>query len=176
MRSDTAPEVSTALLDSEQPHDELPAAATSAAPRRALIGCGSLLTRLVGAVAVIVTGVVHLQAYSGPYGAVPTIGVLFLVNFAAAMAIGVSLLSPLEHLAGRRGSAAVVLVTAAGIGLAAVSLAMLIISEHGTLFGFHEPGYDPTAISRSRLAEIVAIALLTASLALRALARRRPRW
>jgi len=102
--------------------------------------------------------------------------VLFLVNFAAAMAIGVSLLSPLEHLAGRRGSAAVVLVTAAGIGLAAVSLTMLIVSEHGTLFGFHEPGYDPTAISRSRLAEIVAIALLTASLALRALARRRPRW
>ena len=59
------------------------------------------------------------------------------------------------------GDAAVVLVTAAGIGLAAVSLAMLIISEHGTLFGFHEPGYDPTAISRSRFAEIVAIALLT---------------
>jgi hypothetical protein len=146
-----------------------------------VLGWASLFTRLVGAVAVIVIGVVHLQAYSGPYGAVPTIGVLFLVNFAAAMAIGISLLSPLDHLAGRRGGAhqgasAVVLVTAAGIGLAAVSLAMLIVSEHGTLFGFHEPGYDPTAISRSRLAEIFAIALLTASLALRAVARRRPRW
>ena len=141
-----------------------------------VLGWASLLTRLVGAVAVLLIGVVHLQAYSGPYGGVPTIGVLFLVNFAAAMAIGMSLLSPLERLAGRRGSAAVVLVTAAGIGLAAVSLAMLIVSEHGTLFGFHEPGYDPTAISRSRIAEIVAIVLLTASLALRALARRRPRW
>jgi hypothetical protein len=92
------------------------------------------------------------------------------------MAIGMSLLSPLEHLAAHRGGAAVVLVTAAGIGLAAVSLAMLIVSEHGTLFGFHEPGYDPTAISQSRIAEIVAIALLVSSLALRVLAPRRPRW
>ena len=44
---------------------------------------------------------------------------------------------------------------------------MLTVNEHGTLFGFHEPGYDPTAISRSRVAEIVAAVLLTVSLALR---------
>ena len=68
------------------------------------------------------------------------------------------------------------LVTIAGIGLAAGSLAMLIVSEHGILFGFHEPGYDPQAISRSRVAEIATIGLLTASLTLRSLTRARPRW
>jgi hypothetical protein len=144
--------------------------------QHSVLGWCSLLTRLVGAVAVLYIGVVHLQAYRGPYGAVPTIGVLFLLNVAAATAIGMPLLLPLERLTGRWGGVAVVLMTAAGIGLAAVSLAMLIISEHGTLFGFHEPGYDPTAISHSRIAEIAAVALLTSSLALRVLARQRPRW
>ncbi len=58
------------------------------------------------------------------------------------------------------------LVTAAYL-LATMSLAMLVVSEHGTLFGFHEPGYDPTAISRSKVAEIAALGLLTFSLGLR---------
>jgi hypothetical protein len=90
--------------------------------------------------------------------------------------IGVALLAPLEHLLGRHSSVAVVLVTMAGIGVAVVSLLMLIVAERGTLFGFHEPGYDPAAIWRSRLAEIVAACLLTASLALRPPAPSTPRW
>jgi hypothetical protein len=53
---------------------------------------------------------------------------------------------------------------------------MLIVAERGILFGFHEPGYDPEAIWRSRVAEIVAACLLTTSLALRPLAPSRPRW
>ena len=64
----------------------------------------------------------------------------------------------------------------AGIGLAGGSLVMLIVAEQGTLFGFHEPGYDPQAISRSRIAEAVTVGLLTISLALRTLTRAKPRW
>ena len=149
---------------------------TGPARRHPVLGWSSLVTRLIGALAVLVVGIVHLQAYGGPYAAVPTIGELFIVNFIAATAIGVALLLPLERLLGRWANVAVVLVTSAGVALAAGSLAMLIISERGTLFGFHEPGYDPQAIWRSRFAEIVAIALLGASLALRAARSARPRW
>jgi hypothetical protein len=139
-------------------------------------GWGSLITRLLGATSVIVIGVIHLAAYGGPYAAVPTIGPLFLVNFFAAAAIGLALLIPLERLLGRWGGAAVVIASVGGIVLAAGTLVMLVISEHGTLFGFSEPGYDPDAISRSRVAEVVSVVLLTISLAVRAGAKSRPRW
>ncbi len=95
----------------------------------------------------MVSGVVHLQQYFGPYQAIPTIGVLFLLDFAAAIAIGIALLAPIEHLTGRWAGATVAIVTAAGIALAAGSLVMLTISEHTPLFGFQEPGYDPAAIA-----------------------------
>jgi hypothetical protein len=107
---------------------------------------------------------------------VPTIGALFLLNFAAATSIGGALLLPVERLAGRWGGAVLALVSVGGIGLAAASLAMLIVAERGTLFGFHEPGYDPEAISISRVADIATVGLLTASLALRWPAKARPRW
>jgi hypothetical protein len=139
-------------------------------------GWGSLATRLLGAITLILVGVVHLQAYGGPYAAVPTIGTLFLVNFVAATTIGAALLLPLERVTGRRASWAVVLVSLAGIGLAGGSLAMLYISEHGTVFGFHEPGYDPEAISRSRVTEFITAGLLGVSLALRIGPASRPRW
>ena len=125
---------------------------------------GWLIGRVLGAVAVLVVGVVHLQQYRGPYAAIPTIGTLFLVNFAAAMAIGAALLLPIEHLTGRWASRAVALVTSSGIVLAAVSFVMLWISERRPLFGFQEPGYDPTAIAVSRSAEIAAVVLLAGSL------------
>ncbi len=136
----------------------------------------SLVTRILGALAVVAVGIVHIEAYSGPYSAVPTIGELFVVNFLAATVIGGALIFPLERLAGRWGGVAVALATVAGIALAAGSLVMLIISEHGTLFGFHEPGYDPVAISRSRIAEVVAVCLLGISPVVRRLSRSRPRW
>ena len=175
MREDSISAARTALLDPDQ-HRAGPPAAGSTPTRYDVLGWGSLITRLLGAGAVLITGVIHLQAYNGPYSAVPTIDALFLVNFGAAMAIGVALLLPLERLVGRWGGVAVVLASVAGVVLAAVSLAMLAVSERGTLFGFHEPGYDPTAISRSRVAEIVALCLLTVSLALRVRAKTRPRW
>jgi hypothetical protein len=165
----------TALLDRDDDSDQ-PATPSAAASPMRVLGWGSLVARLGGAAAVLVIGAIHLDAYGGPYSAVPTIGVLFLLNVFAAAVIGVTLLAPVERLLGRRSSVAVVLVTTAGIGLAVVSLLMLIVAERGILFGFHEPGYDPEAIWRSRVAEIVAACLLTTSVALRALAPSRPRW
>ncbi len=175
MSEDSAP-TPTALLDQNERSVEPTQHARPRAPRHGIAGWGSLISRLLGALAVVIVGAVHLQAYDGPYSAVPTIGVLFLVNFAAATTIGITLLLPLERIAGRWGGVGVVLVSVAGIGLAAGSLAMLIVAEHGTLFGFHEPGYDPQAISNSRIAEVVTVGLLTASLALRTLTTARPRW
>jgi hypothetical protein len=125
---------------------------------------GSLVARGLGALAVLAVGAVHLQQYYGPYAAIPTIGTLFVGNFAAATIIGLALLSPLEHVTGRWAGAAVALVTLGGIALSAGSFVMLLISEHTPLFGFQEPGYDPTAIAASRDAEIAAVLLLGASL------------
>jgi hypothetical protein len=121
---------------------------------------GWLVFRFLGAIAVIVSGVVHLQQYFGPYRDIPTIGPLFIVDFIAAVVIGAALLAPIEHLAGRFAGAAIALVTTAGIGLTAGSLVMLAISERTPLFGFQEPGYDPAAIDVTRQAEIAAVVLL----------------
>jgi hypothetical protein len=121
---------------------------------------GWLVFRFLGAIAVIVSGVVHLQQYFGPYRDIPTIGPLFIVDFIAAVVIGAALLAPIEHLAGRFAGAAIALVTTAGIGLTAGSLVMLAISERTPLFGFQEPGYDPAAIDLTRQAEIAAVVLL----------------
>jgi hypothetical protein len=120
-----------------------------------------LAVRALGALAVLAVGVIHLQRYFNLYSAIPTIGTLFVLNFAGATAIGLGLLAPVEHLLGRRlGAAAVGLLALAGIGLAATSFVFLAISEQTPLFGFMEPGYDPTAILASRLAEGAAVMLL----------------
>jgi hypothetical protein len=136
-----------------------------------------LVLRFLGALAVLGVGAVHLEAYTGPYSAIPTIGTLFVLNFVAATVIGLVLLAPLEHVAGAWAGAAVALVTAAGMALAGVSYVMLFISERMPLFGFQEPGYDPAAISASRWLELAAFALLGISLLLR-FASRSParRW
>jgi hypothetical protein len=130
-----------------------------------------LFFRFLGALAVLGVGAVHLEAYTGPYSAIPTIGTLFLVNFVTATVIGLVLLAPLEHVAGAWAGAAVVLVTAAGMAVAGVSYVMLYISERTPLFGFQKPGYDRAAISASRWLELAAFALLGISLLLRFAAR-----
>jgi hypothetical protein len=72
-----------------------------------------LATRGRGALAVLAVGAVHLQQYLWLYSAIPTIGTLFVLNFAGATAIGLGLLAPLERVLGRRwGSAAVGLLAA----------------------------------------------------------------
>ena len=131
-----------------------------------------LAVRALGALAVLAVGVIHLQQYLELYSAIPTIGTLFVLNFAGATAIGLGLLAPLEHLLGRRmGAAAVGLLALAGIALAATAFVFLAVSEHTPLFGFMEPGYDPTAILVSRLAEGAAVVLLVGFLVARFAAR-----
>ena len=131
-----------------------------------------LIARALGALAVLSVGAVHLQQYEILYSAIPTIGTLFLLNFVGATAIGLGLLTPLETVVGRRwGGIAVDVLALAGIGLAATSFAFLAISEQTPLFGFMEPGYDPTAILASRIAEGVAVLSLGAFVVARFVAR-----
>src|SRR5262245_6222109 len=119
-----------------------------------------LLARGLGALALLAVGAVHLQQYLALYSTIPTIGTLFVLNFAGATLLGLALLAPVERLLGRRGGPAVALLALGGIGLAATSFVFLLISEHVPLFGFMEPGYDPAAILASRVAEVATVLLL----------------
>jgi hypothetical protein len=123
--------------------------------------------RVLGALSVLATGAVHLQQYEHLYHAIPTIGTLFVLNFAGATALGLVLLAPLKRLH--------VLAAIAAIGLAATAFTFLAISEHTPLFGFQEPGYDPTAIAASRGAEVATVLFLGAYLVGRVNQRRHGR-
>jgi hypothetical protein len=118
---------------------------------------------VLGALAVLATGAVHLHLFDGLYSHIPTIATLFFLNFLGATAIGLGLLAPVERLS-RYGRALVVLLAAAGIALAGVSFAFLLISEQTPLFGFKEPGYDPAAMATARAAEIASVLFLAAFL------------
>jgi hypothetical protein len=54
-----------------------------------------------------------------------------------------------------------------GIGLSAIAFVFLFVAERTPLFGFQEPGYDPTAIMAARVSEIVTVAALGAFMAAR---------
>ena len=127
----------------------------------------SAAARILGALSVLAVGAVHLQQYDYLYSTIPTIGTLFLLNFAGATAIGLGLLAPLERLLGRLGATAHALLALGGIGLAATSFVFLLIAERTPVFGFQEPGYDPAAIMASRVAEIVTVVALGGYLAMR---------
>ena len=127
--------------------------------------------RVLGALSLLAVGAVHLQQYDALYSAIPTIGTLFVLNFAGATAIGLGLLLPVERLFGRLGGVFPALPALGGIGLAATAFVFLFVSERTPLFGFMEPGYDPTAILASRVAEVVTVAFLTGFLAVSAARR-----
>jgi hypothetical protein len=101
-----------------------------------------LAARALGALSLLAVGAVHLQQYLNIYSAIPTIGTLFVLNFAGATAIGLALLAPIERALGRWGNAVVALLALAGIGQAATAFVFLLIAERTPLFGFMEPGYD----------------------------------
>jgi hypothetical protein len=123
--------------------------------------------RAAGALSLLAVGAVHLQQYFELYSAIPTIGTLFVLNFAGAAVIGLSLLAPVERILGRRGGAALVLLALGGIGLAGTAFVFLLVSVHTPLFGFMEPGYDPAAILASRVAEAATVLFLSGFLAIR---------
>jgi hypothetical protein len=147
--------------------------ATDAVPRQwvGAEGLASLIARVLGALSLLAVGTVHLQQYFELYSEVPTIGTLFVLNFVGATVVCVGLLAPLERL-GRWGRAARTLLALAGIVQAATAFVFLVISERTPLFGFQEPGYDPSAIAASRIAEVATVVFLGAFLAGR-FARRR---
>jgi hypothetical protein len=143
--------------------------ATDALPRLGAAS-GSLATvaRALGATALLAMGAIHLQQYFELYSEIPTIGTLFVLNFVGATVVAIGLLIPVERWL---GGVVVALLALAGIGQAATAFVFLAISERTPLFGFKEPGYDPTAITASRVTEIAAVVLLAAFL----MARRRRR-
>src|SRR4051794_1855650 len=96
-------------------------------------------SRYIGAAGVLAIGLDHLVELSADhYSAIPTIGPLFAANFAGAALIACGLVAPVERLPGLAGRAATPLLTLSGIGLAASSLAGLLVSERTALFGFRE--------------------------------------
>jgi hypothetical protein len=123
--------------------------------------------RALGALSLLAVGAVHLQQYLKIYSAIPTIGTLFVLNFAGATAIGLGLLSPVERLLGRLGGAALALLALGGIGQSATAFVFLLVAERTPLFGFKEPGFDPPAIMATRVSELVTIVALGGFLAAR---------
>ena len=123
-------------------------------------------TRYLGALALLGVGLDHLEQFSvDSYSAVPTIGTLFALNFVSAALLAAALAAPVQRLPGRAGRVAVPLLSLAGIGVAAGSLAGLLISEGTGLFGFMETGYR-AAILISIGLEAATIVLLSVHLAL----------
>jgi hypothetical protein len=123
-------------------------------------------TRYLGALALLAVGLDHLEQLSvDHYSAIPTIGTLFALNFASAALIACCLAVPIQRLPGHAGRVAVSLLCVGGIGVAAGSLAGLVISESAGLFGFMETGYR-AAIVLSIAFDAATIVLLGAHLAL----------
>jgi hypothetical protein len=128
-----------------------------ATQRRSMIAWSALY---LGALAVVATGVVHIQQYSAQdYSTVPTIGTLFFLNFVSAVVIGLGLIAPYGRFAGRYADALRAAWALAGIGLAVVSLISLFVSESSSLFNFHENGYR-TPIVVAMVAEFAAAVFL----------------
>ena len=104
------------------------------------------------------------------YSVIPTIGTLFALNFGSAAVIAAGLVAPVQRLPGRTGGLAVPLLSLAGVGVAAGSLAGLLISESSGLFGFMETGYRPAIVLSIGLeAAVIALLGLCSALELRAL-------
>jgi hypothetical protein len=117
--------------------------------------------RYLGALATIVVGAVHLQQYADFIADVPTIGVLFLLNGLGAGLLAVMLVT-------RRAMLGAV----GAIGLSAGALVSLTISmSEGGLFDYIEPAFR-SAVVVSIAAEVAAIVLLAAYLAVRRAPRR----
>jgi hypothetical protein len=82
------------------------------------------VSRYLGALAVLATGVTHIEQYSVySYSTVPTIGTLFLLNFIAAIVIAAGLTARLERVAGRYTDPLSALAAVGGIGFYKTNLA-----------------------------------------------------
>ncbi|MVZ99093.1 hypothetical protein F8568_001550 [Actinomadura sp. LD22] len=129
------------------------------------------LLRSLAALLLFAVGAVHLYEYFADYyRVIPIIGPLFAANFASALVLGLAMLAPLESvplvrslpLLGRAPHAPVAL---GGIVFLLGTIIGLILSEQGTLFGFHEYGYR-TTVRLALALESAAVAALAGYLAM----------
>jgi hypothetical protein len=106
-----------------------------------------LTVRVLAAVLILFVGADHYYEYAvQEYSLLPTIGTLFLLNFISATVIGVLLLAPLDRIFHRFGKAVLAIAALSGLGIAATSLAALLVSEQTALFGFMEVNYRATIL------------------------------
>lgn len=107
---------------------------------------------LVGGVLLLGAGAVHLDLYLTGYGAVPTIGWLFLVQVVTALGLGCSMLA-LGGLAlgggGRRSVRPLGMTAAAATLFSLSTLAGYLVSLEWGLFGFHEVRTGPGVVAGS---------------------------
>lgn len=104
--------------------------------------------RLVGALLLVASGAEHLElSLAGGYGSIPTIGLLFVLQAAAAFALAVVVLATRHPLASLGGAV-----------FAMATLGGYLISLSGGLFGFHEVVTAPGIASGAM--EIAAFAVL----------------
>jgi hypothetical protein len=135
--------------------------ATSHARRYALA-----TTRLIGAIALLATGGIHLEQYIvAEYRVIPTIGPLFLLNFIAGTILGLYFLVPARAHIGRVRRWVDTSAALAGWAVGAGGLVALLVSEHTPLFGFMEHGYR-LEIVIAIIAEGVTVVVLGVFLAL----------
>jgi hypothetical protein len=124
------------------------------------------VARYLGAVSIVVVGVIHAQQYYDAYfSVVPTIGTLFLLSFVGSGVVGAALVAPVRRLGRRLGDLVLVLAALGGIGIALGSLVALLVSEYTPLFGFMESGYR-LAIVLTLVFDGLATAFLAAFIAI----------
>src|SRR5690348_8148372 len=100
------------------------------------------VARYLGAVSILLVGVVHAQQYYEAYfSIVPTIGTLFLLSFIGAGVAGTVLFLPVRRLGRPVGDLILSFAALGAIGIALGTLVSLLISEYQPLFGFMESGY-----------------------------------
>jgi hypothetical protein len=109
------------------------------------------LLRILGAVATLVVGAVHIQQFVGIIGDVPTVSELFLLNGIGAGVVAILLVVPRLRFAG----------ALAGIGLSGGALVSLAISRYveGGLFDYTETSFRAPVLV-AVIAEVAAIGLL----------------
>jgi hypothetical protein len=135
-----------ASAHSQATHDrgiktDRPVRALPARPGRRSKVAGEV-ARYLGALSILLVGVIHAQQYYDAYfSVVPTIGTLFLLSFVGSAVVGVTLIAPVRRLGRNIGDLILVLAALGAIGIAFGSLVSLLISEYRPLFGFMESGY-----------------------------------
>jgi hypothetical protein len=133
------------------------------------------VARYLGALSILVVGVIHAQQYYDAYFSfVPTIGTLFLLSFIGSGVVGVTLIAPVRRLGRSIGDLILVVAALGAIGIALGSLASLLVSEYRPLFGFMESGYR-LAIVLTLVFDSLATVFLGVFVLIVARARRRRR-